>query len=181
MNDIDSMCEFRGSKQKAFNEACCAFANSENMTLLAQSIGMSPVMLRNKLNPAQPHVLSCTELITISKVTGNHTILNCLLLGLGVVTARIPLDVSEDSFVKRALDSSMYSGELSRMALEYAAKPRLTRSEKHKVVQTAQASISGHVLLINSLIQCNQPVTLGMVTDAIAIDEPDPYASSEAL
>lgn len=32
MDATDSMFEFRGTKQKAFNEACYAFANSENMT-----------------------------------------------------------------------------------------------------------------------------------------------------
>ncbi|AXX62461.1 hypothetical protein FORC53_4122 [Vibrio vulnificus] len=91
MDDIDLRCDFLGSKQKAFNEACCAFARTENMAQLAERLGMNATMLRNKLNPEQPHVLSCTELITISKISGNHSIVNVLLIGLGVVTAHIPL------------------------------------------------------------------------------------------
>ncbi|MDC5820416.1 phage regulatory CII family protein [Vibrio europaeus] len=160
MNESDSMCELIGTKQLAFNEACCAFAKSENMTKLAEGIGMSPTMLRNKLNPEQPHVLTCVELIAITKASGNHTIVNSLLLGLGVVTAHIPLDATEETFIKRALENSIHSGDLSQMALEYAGKPKLTRAQKYEIVQTVHANISGQVLLLNSLEKLNQGVGL---------------------
>ncbi|MBN3495727.1 phage regulatory CII family protein [Vibrio neptunius] len=160
MNDNDSICEFFSTKQMEFNEACCAFAWHENMTLLAEKMGMSPTMLRNKLNPDQPHVLSCPELITLSKLSGNYSVVNCLLLGLDLVTAPIPVGGGEASFIQRALDSSIHSGELSRLALKYAGQQRLSRTEKHSIVQTAQASISSHVLLINSLGKRNQSATL---------------------
>lgn len=155
MNEIDSMCELIGTKQLAFNEACCAFARSENITWVAKATGMSPAMLRNKLNPAQPHVLSCVELIAITKASGNYIILNCLLLGLGVVTAHVPDDdATDDSFIHRVLESAIQSGELSRAAMEYSGKHRLTLTQKYKIVQTAQASISSHVSLISSLEKC---------------------------
>ncbi|WP_210464301.1 phage regulatory CII family protein [Vibrio crassostreae] len=160
MNGIDSIGEFSRTKQGAFNEACCVFARSENMARLAEVIGMSPTMLRNKLNPYQPHVLSCVEAITLAKVSGNHIIVNSLLLGLGVVTAYIPPNTTDDAFVLCALESSTHSGELSRMALEYAGKPRLTRAQKYEIVQTVHANISGQVLLLNSLEKLNQSVGL---------------------
>lgn len=171
MNEFDSMNDFYRTKQLAFNEACCAFASSENLTKLAKVIGMNATMLRNKLNPEQPHVLSCVDAIILAKVSGNHTILNSLLLGLGVVTAQIASDKTEDAFVQRALENSLHSGELSRMALEYAGKPRLTRAEKHQIVQTAHASISNQILLIKSIVQCNQSGMVCMATDAVAIGE----------
>lgn len=156
MNEIDSIGEFSRTKQGAFNEACCVFARSENMARLAEAIGMSPTMLRNKLNPEQPHVLSCVEAITLAKVSGNHTIVNSLLLGLGVVTAHIASDSTEDTFVQSALENSIYSGELSRMALEYAGNHRLTRTQKYKIIHTAHTSISIQVKLIRSLEKLNQ-------------------------
>lgn len=156
MNDIDSIGEFYRTKQLAFNEACCIFAITENISSLAARIGMTPTILRNKLNPAQPHVLSCVDAITITQVSGNYTILNSLLLGLGVVTARITPESTNDTFVQSALENSIHSGELSRMALEHAGEHRLTRTQKHKIIHTAHASISVQVKLIRSLEKLNQ-------------------------
>ncbi|EKG9564115.1 phage regulatory CII family protein [Vibrio parahaemolyticus] len=167
MNDIDSKSDFLVSKKKAFNEACCAFARTENMTRLAKRLGMDATMLRNKLNPEQPHVLNCTELITISKVSGNHSIVNALLLGLGVVTALIPPDESEVTLIRRVLDNAIYSGELSRIALECVGKQELSRTLKHRIVHTAQVSISNHVLIINSLEKLNQDVSPRMEIESL--------------
>ncbi|NOH82823.1 transcriptional regulator [Vibrio sp. 03-59-1] len=179
MNEIDSMCEFRGSKQKAFNEACCAFANSENMTKLAKATDMNATMLRNKLNPEQPHVLTCVELVVITKASGNYTILNSLLLGLGVVTAQIPDDANEETFIKRALENAIHSGDLSRLALEHAGTSRLTRIHKHTIIKKAQASISNLVLLISDVENRTTGVTpfLSMGVDFIANGAPIPGLS----
>ncbi|WP_373939044.1 phage regulatory CII family protein [Vibrio kanaloae] len=179
MNEIDSMCEFRGSKQKAFNEACCAFANSENMTKLAKAVDMNATMLRNKLNPEQPHILTNVELVMITKASGNFTILNSLLLGLGVVTAQIPNDASEETFIKRALENAMHSGDLSRMALENAGNDRLTRSHKQKIIRKAQSGISNLVQLIADVENRTTGVTpfLSMGVDFIANGAPIPGLS----
>ncbi|MCG9557916.1 MULTISPECIES: phage regulatory CII family protein [Vibrio] len=179
MNEIDSMCEFRGSKQKAFNEACCAFANSENMTKLAKAVDMNATMLRNKLNPEQPHILTNVELVMITKASGNFTILNSLLLGLGVVTAQIPNDASEETFIKRALENAMHSGDLSRMALEHAGNDRLTRSHKQKIIRKAQSGISNLVQLIADVENRTTGVTpfLSMGIDFIANGAPIPGLS----
>lgn len=179
MNEIDSMCEFRGSKQKAFNEACCAFANSENMTKLAKAVDMNATMLRNKLNPEQPHILTNVELVMITKASGNFTILNSLLLGLGVVTAQIPNDASEETFIKRALENAMHSGDLSRMALDHAGNDRLTRSHKQKIIRKAQSGISNLVQLIADVENRTTGVTpfLSMGIDFIANGAPIPGLS----
>ncbi|MBY8300531.1 phage regulatory CII family protein [Vibrio fluvialis] len=176
MDAFDSMCEFRGIKQKAFNEACCAFANSENMTELAKALGMNPTMLRNKLNPDQPHVLTCVELVLITKASGNYSILNSLLLGLGVVTAQIPQDARVETFIKRALENSIHSGDLSRMALDHAGKTSLNRTSKQSIIRKAQASISNLVLLISDLESRTTGVTpfLSMSVDFVANGAPIP-------
>lgn len=179
MNEIDSMCEFRGSKQKAFNEACCAFANSENMTKLAKAVGMNATMLRNQLNPEQPHILTNVELVLITKASGNYTILNSLLLGLGVVTAQIPNDATEETFIKRALENAMLSGDLSRMALEQVGNDRLSRSNKQKIIRKAQSSISNLVLLIADVENRTKGVApfLSMGVDFVANGAPIPGLS----
>ncbi|WP_425628642.1 phage regulatory CII family protein [Vibrio neptunius] len=159
MNESDSMYEFVGTNQWAFNEACWALARSENMTKLAERIGMSPTIRRNKLNSEQPHVLSGVEFIAITKVSGNHTRVNNLFLGLGVVTAHIPCEASEETFIKRALENSILSGDLAQMALVQAASSRLSRANQHNIIQKAQASIGNLVLLMSDLEERTQGVS----------------------
>ncbi|EKO3480479.1 phage regulatory CII family protein [Vibrio fluvialis] len=179
MDAFDSMCEFRGTKQKAFNEACCAFANSENMTELAKALGMNPTMLRNKLNPDQPHVLTPVELIALTKVSDNHTILNSLLLGIGVVTAKVPSDASEETLIKRALENAVHSGDLSRMALELGGSHRITRTQKQSLINKAHSTISNLVALVSDVENRTSGITpfLSMGVDFIANGAPIPGLS----
>ncbi|AXX62460.1 Phage regulatory protein like CII [Vibrio vulnificus] len=65
------------------------------------------------------------------------------------------------------MDNAIYSGELSRMALDCVGKQELSRTMKHKIVQTAQASISNHVLIINSLEKLNQDVSPCMEIESV--------------
>lgn len=179
MTERNSMCELRGAKQKAYNEACYAFANSENMTSLAKKVGMNATILRNKLNPEQPHILTPVELIMITKASGNHTLLNTLLMGLGVVTAQIPTDETEETFVKRALENAMHSGELSRLAIEHSGERKISRTHKQSIIQRAQSSISNLVLLISDLENRTNGVSpfLSMSVDFITNGAPIPGLS----
>ncbi len=176
MNAYNSMCEFRESKQKTFDEACCSFASSENMEQIAREIGMQPGMLRNKLNPEQPHVLKPVELIAISKVSGNYTLINSLLLGLNIVTAPVDDAKQAETIVSRLFKHSANAGELSSWALENGNNHRLSRTHKHSLIQKAQDGISNLVLLINDIENRTSGVSpiLSMGVDFIASGAPMP-------
>jgi len=179
MTEMNSMCELREAKQKAYNEACYAFANSENMTRLAKKVGMNATILRNKLNPEQPHILTPVELIMITKASKNHTLVNTLLMGLGVVTAQVPTGEKEETFVKRALENAMNSGELSRLAIEHGDEHRISRTHKHSIIKRAQSGISNLVMLISDLENCTSGVSplLSMSVDFITNGVPIPGLS----
>lgn len=151
MDANNSMYVFCESKQKSFDEACCSFANSENMEQIARELGMKPGMLRNKLNPEQPHVLKPVELIAVSKVSGNYTLVNCLLLGLDMVAAPVENVEEAESIIERLLKNSANAGELSTWALQHGNGPRLSRTHKQSLIQKAQAGIGNLVLLINDI------------------------------
>ncbi|EHJ8151485.1 phage regulatory CII family protein, partial [Shigella flexneri] len=51
------MFDYQVSKHPHFDEACRAFALRHNLVQLAERAGMNVQILRNKLNPAQPHLL----------------------------------------------------------------------------------------------------------------------------
>ncbi|MCG6411121.1 phage regulatory CII family protein, partial [Vibrio fluvialis] len=71
-----SMYVFLEGKQKAFDEACCAFRAANKVSAIAAAVGLDATVLRNKLNPEQPHVLTCAELVAITKASGDYTIIN---------------------------------------------------------------------------------------------------------
>ena len=52
------MFDYQVSKHPHFDEACRAFALRHNLVQLAERAGMNVLILRNKLNPAQPHLLT---------------------------------------------------------------------------------------------------------------------------
>ncbi|CBJ80127.1 Regulatory protein CII bacteriophage 186 [Xenorhabdus bovienii SS-2004] len=75
------MFDYRVSKQSYFDNACRAFSNahSGDLVQIAESIGMTPQILRNKLNPEQPHMLTCVDLMKLTDATEDASILDGLL------------------------------------------------------------------------------------------------------
>lgn len=153
MEDKTTMYEFCESKQAAFDEACCAFAVTENMEAIARKVNLpklTPSMLRNKLNPAQPHVLKPIELIAVSKASGNYALINCLLTGCDLVTAHVD-QTEETDLLTRLLYASKNAGDLSSWALDVGNKTTLSRTHKQSLIQKAQVGISNLVMIINDV------------------------------
>ncbi|WP_445375332.1 phage regulatory CII family protein [Photorhabdus tasmaniensis] len=75
------MFDYQVSKQAHFDHACQAFANTHkgNLAQIAEAIRMNPQMLRNKLNPEQPHILTCVDLMKLTDATQDASILDGLL------------------------------------------------------------------------------------------------------
>ncbi|WP_019275359.1 phage regulatory CII family protein, partial [Vibrio coralliilyticus] len=86
---------------------------------------------------------------------------------------------SEETFIKRALENSIHSGDLSQMALDQAGNTRLSRTNKHNIIQKAQASIGNLVLLISDLEERTKGVSpfLAMGVDFVANGAPVPGLS----
>ncbi|MBL1541302.1 hypothetical protein ELD63_32695, partial [Klebsiella pneumoniae] len=55
------MFDYQVSKHPHFDEACRTFALRHNLVQLADRAGMNVQILRNKLNPAQPHLLTAPD------------------------------------------------------------------------------------------------------------------------
>ena len=61
-------------KHPHWDSALRRFADSVEMKIVAEAIGMNPQTLRNKLNPAQPHELTAVELLRITHATQNRCV-----------------------------------------------------------------------------------------------------------
>ncbi|WP_375751563.1 phage regulatory CII family protein [Vibrio sp. HN007] len=174
-----SMCEFLSSAQQAFDEACIAFAQNNNMSDLADEIGLPKNVLRNMLNPEQPRLLTPPVLVAITKTTNDYTIWNSLSRDLDLVTAPIPSTASDSdnvTFLKRVLENSTAAGDLSRMALEHGGEHRLSRSARNSIIDKAQLGISNLVLLISDLENRTQGTSplLSMSLDIVTNGMPVP-------
>lgn len=73
------MFDYQTSKHAHFDAACRAFALSHNLEDVAAAVGMRPQILRNKLNPIQPHRLTCDELLAITDYTEDARLLDGML------------------------------------------------------------------------------------------------------
>lgn len=175
-----AMCELRERKQRDYDAACCDFAVNNNMESLSERIGLkSGTILRNKLNPSQPHKLDPIDLALLCKESGDFTILNTLFADLGVVTVEVPSALEQKNVLERTLLNNTYSGELSSDALAMCNTDRLPRSQKRKTLAKAQAALGNLVLLISEIENRTTGATplLSMGVDFIANGAPIPGLS----
>ncbi|AUI86608.1 transcriptional regulator [Vibrio azureus] len=176
MDGNNTMYVLRELKQQSYDAACCDFVVNHDIEAIARKLKMSGGMLRNKLNPNQPHVLKPIELALISRVSKDYSIVNTLFANDGVVTVPLPNQENQLSTLEKILQLNSDSGELSRDAIAVCTAERLPRSKKRKTLAKAQAALGNLVLLINDLEQRTtglQPL-IQMGTDFMANGSPLP-------
>ncbi|NIH30667.1 phage regulatory CII family protein [Hafnia paralvei] len=101
-------------KHPHWDSALRRFADSVEMKIVAEAIGMNPQTLRNKLNPAQPHELTAVELLRITHATQNYTLVDGALAELGHLPS-LPMDYQQEetNIPVQALKISAAAGELA--------------------------------------------------------------------
>lgn len=62
------MFDYQTSIHPHLDTACRRFSLAHNLTELAEEMGITAQVLRNKLNPMQPHRLTLQELITLTDI-----------------------------------------------------------------------------------------------------------------
>ncbi|MEQ4986894.1 phage regulatory CII family protein [Proteus sp. fly-1089] len=109
------MFDYQFSKQAHFDNACRAFANTHkgDLVQIAESIGMNAQMLRNKLNPEQPHQLTCIDLMKLTDATEDASILDGVLEQMQCQPS-VPVNEACDSNVPAYLLTAV--GEVGKLA-----------------------------------------------------------------
>ncbi|MEC6831915.1 phage regulatory CII family protein [Photobacterium toruni] len=163
-------------KQDAFYNAAVRFAEHENLEQIAIECGLKPQMLRNKLNPNQPHQLTVRDLVIITKQSGNSDLVNSVLLELDLTAVRLPSKGEGKPPVMAAMTINTHAGEISRHLVEVETVQRLTRRKKNEIVSKAQAAMRELVLLMNDVENRCQASThfMSMCTDAVMNGLPIP-------
>lgn len=143
------MFDYRVSKQNHFNDSCATFALKHNMAKLAQQLSLNPQTLRNKLNPEQEHQLSCVELLALTDLTEDATLIDGLLAQLHCMPAVPVNEVADGNMAAYALHATAAVGSIAAGAV---SKERQTQQCKRSLVESVNAGIR-HLSLIGLLIQ----------------------------
>lgn len=157
------------SKHPHWISACQRFAASHNMAEIAQRVGMNPQLLRNKLNPDQPHELTVAELIAITQASeGDETLFDGALFGCGLTAVTISQAERAPSLPHQAIDLNAKIASIGQRALELTDRGRITRSERNTLVSVATSAMGSLAILIHDIEARFQAVpTLACASDIL--------------
>lgn len=146
------MFDLSSTKHPHFESACSRFAASHSLAEVARAAGIGEQLLRNKLNPAQPHQLTARELVAIYHATeGDETLFDGLLLECGLTAVAIPKADRAPSLPHQAIDLNAKIASIGQRALELTDRGRITRSERNTLVSVATSAMGSLAILIHDI------------------------------
>ncbi|HHQ4760939.1 phage regulatory CII family protein [Aeromonas hydrophila] len=163
------MFDLSSTKHPHFESACSRFAASHSLAEVARAAGIGEQVLRNKLNPAQPHQLTARELVAIYHATeGDETLFDGLLLECGLTAVAIPKAERAPSLPHQAIDLNAKIASIGQRALELTDRGRITRSERNTLVSVATSAMGSLAILIHDIEARFQAVpTLACASDIL--------------
>ena len=121
---------------------------------LAPRLGMSPAVLRNKVNPNNDrNHLTLAEAVRLMWVTGDHRVLQALAGELGYVLSPMPMDESDAPVLDLVLSMGVTSGDLSRVIFDALADGVITPNEMQEIESRGHRGQAAALRLIGRLLQ----------------------------
>ncbi|EPR9702618.1 phage regulatory CII family protein [Citrobacter freundii] len=132
------MFDYQTSKHAHFDAACRAFAIEHNLEDVAAAVGMRPQILRNKLNPAQPHRLTCDELLAITDYTEDARLLDGMLGQINCLPSVPVNNATEGNMQLCALSATASVGAI---AGEAVCTGHMTAARRTQILDRARDAI----------------------------------------
>lgn len=107
-------------------------------------LNVSPQVLRNKLNPEQPHELTLSQLVTLTAITDDAVILDGLLAQLNC----LPAVLKPNSLPTHTLNATAAIGAI---AGETTSTAPMTQSRKNAILDRANQAIRDLSLIVVSV------------------------------
>lgn len=142
------MFDYLTSKHSHFDDACRTFAVDHNLEEVADAVGMRPQILRNKLNPIQPHRLTCDELLAITDVTEDARILDGLLRQINCQPSVPVNNATPENMQICALTAAASVGSI---AGEVVSTERMTQARRNQILDRASDAIRSLSLIVYSV------------------------------
>ncbi|HBN5894707.1 TPA: phage regulatory CII family protein [Serratia marcescens] len=147
------MFDYEVSKHPHFDMACRQFSVRHNLVTLGDSIGMRPQVLRNKLNPEQPHQLTCAELLALTDATEDAGLLDALLAQINCMPSVPVNEASTGNISVYALHATAAIGNVAAAAVQGDHKTPVRKSALLESVNTAIRHLSLIGLTVQNRIQ----------------------------
>jgi len=160
------MFDFQVSKHPHFDSACREFALRHNLKDVAVAAGMNIQMLRNKLNPEQKHQLTCIDLMRLTDVTEDASLLDALLAQMHCLPS---VPVNELTTEKLDLYALRATAEVGQVAAFAASGEKLTPGRKSALVSSINSGVrylSLAALAVHARIHSNP--ALASTVDAVS-------------
>lgn len=148
------MFEQTATKQPHLDAACALFAARYSIADVAREAGIGDQMLRNKLNPDQPHQLTVRDLVALYHATSDDTLFDGLLFDCGLTAVRLPAaaTAAPEARAQQALNASAQIMGVTAQATTILAGDRVTKSHRNTVVTGIWAGIE-HLVLIATEVE----------------------------
>ncbi|WP_333891722.1 phage regulatory CII family protein [Atlantibacter subterraneus] len=142
------MFDYQTSKHPHFDNACRTFAATHNLEDVAAAVGMRSQILRNKLNPIQPHRLTCDELLAITDYTEDARILDGLLRQINCQPSVPVNNATPENFQFCALTAAASVGAI---AGEAVSPEKMTLARRNQILDRASDAIRSLSLIVYSV------------------------------
>ncbi|MEN4558263.1 phage regulatory CII family protein [Pantoea agglomerans] len=160
------MFDFKTSTHNHYDDACRKFALTHNMAELAQRAGMKVQTLRNKLNPDQVHQLTAPEVLLLTDLTEDATLMDGMLAQLQCLPCVPVNELAKDKFPSYVLKAT---AEVGSMAASAANPERITATCRRSIMEAANTGIRCMMLAalaVQTRVHSNP--TLASTVDAIS-------------
>ncbi|MHA6312365.1 phage regulatory CII family protein [Pantoea sp. S-LA4] len=160
------MFDFKTSTHNHYDDACRKFALTHSMAELAQRAGMKAQTLRNKLNPDQVHQLTVPELLLLTDLTEDATLIDGALAQLHCLPCVPVNELAKDKFQSYVLKAT---AEVGSMAASAANPERITATCRRSILEAANTGIRCMMLAaltVQARVHSNP--TLASTVDAIS-------------
>lgn len=142
------MFDYQTSIHPHLDTACRRFSQTHNLAELAADMGVSAQVLRNKLNPDQPHRLTVNELILLTDITDDSAVLDGLLAQLKCLPAVPVNEAKPNNLPMHALSATAAIGVIAGEAISPAP---MTQSRRNAILDRANQAIRDLSLLVVSV------------------------------
>lgn len=160
------MFDYQVSKHPHLDNACRQFAHKHNLSHLAGKIEMKPQVLRNKLNPDQPHQLTLNEVLLLTDITEDSALVDGLLAQLHCLPSVPVNELAADNLSAYVMNATAAVGQV---AAGVVSTERMTQSRKNAFVDSVNSGIRCLTLAamaVHARIHCNP--TMCSTLDAVS-------------
>ncbi|MBS7131951.1 MAG: phage regulatory CII family protein [Clostridium sp.] len=160
------MFDFKTSTHNHYDDACRKFALTHNMKELALQAGMKVQTLRNKLNPEQVHQLTVPEVLLLTDLTEDATLMDGMLAQLQCLPCVPVNELAKEKFPAYVLKAT---AEVGHMAATAANPERITATCRRGILEAANTGIRCMMLAalaVQTRVHSNP--TLASTVDAIS-------------